>query len=171
MLTQRLNYEYLSDDGGSSLGAVLPVWSKDPAGLVVTSKAVDTGLGENEAVLGADVVAGPLEVLTDVDSTADEVVKLLWECWSKTIGAENADNLAAGNKTDCTNGMAITKEITDLRWANTLLGVITDSLDALLRCHLEPVWSCTTVREGRAGDTLSIAVESSHYKGRPNLPS
>lgn len=123
---------------------------------------MDTGLGKDEAVLGADVVAGPLEVLTDVDSTADEVVELFWKCWSKTIGTEDADNLAAGNKTNCTNGMAITKEITDLRWANTLLGVITDSLDALLRGHLEPVWSCTTVREGRAGDTLSIAVESSH---------
>lgn len=50
----------------------------------MTREAVDTGLNETETVLGIEVLAVDLQVLTDGDGLLDQVVEILRDGRSET---------------------------------------------------------------------------------------
>ncbi len=50
--------------------------------LVVSSKAVDAGLDENQAVLGVPVLLVLLQVLADADGLADQGIDVFRDLWS-----------------------------------------------------------------------------------------
>ena len=104
---------------------------------------MDSGLDKDKAVLAIDIVLSVFEVLANVCSLLDEVIKFFWKSWSKAVSLKDAEDLDARDSTDHTNAVAITKESADLGWADTLLSIIADHLDAFLSCELEPVWSRT----------------------------
>ena len=130
----------LGNESRSCLGVVLPVWSKNTACLVVASKAVDARLDKNKTVLAIDIMLSVLKVLANVCSLLDEVVEFLWESWCKTISLKDAENFNACDSTDHTNAVTITEESANLGWANTLLSIIADHLNAVLGRKLKPVW-------------------------------
>lgn len=74
----------LCDEGGSSRRVVLERRRDLLPCLVVTSKAVDTGLDENEAELGVLVLAVDLQVLADGDRLLDQVPEVLRDLRRKT---------------------------------------------------------------------------------------
>ena len=127
---------------------------------------MDTRFDEDEAVLSIDIVLGALEVLADVSSLLDEIVKFFWEGWGNTVSLKDADNLGAGDREDLTDAVAVTKGSADLGWADTLASVIADKLDALWTSDLEPVWSGAAVWNGRGGDTVAWRVETTHIQGK-----
>jgi hypothetical protein len=71
----------LSDDGAGSRGLVAPGRGEGTDGLVVASKAVNTGLDQNEAELAVLVLAVTLEVLADGDSLG----------WKQDVSASSAN--------------------------------------------------------------------------------
>merc|ERR1711862_793114 len=66
--------QWLTRPGQRPCWTLLPVGLQHVLLLVVTSKAVDTALHENETELGVLVLAVLLKVLADVDSLLDKVV-------------------------------------------------------------------------------------------------
>ena len=54
----------------------------------MTREAVDTGLNETETVLGIEVLAVDLQVLTDGDGLLDQVEEILRDGGGKTYGEQ-----------------------------------------------------------------------------------
>ncbi len=61
--------------------------------------------------------------------------------------------------------MGVTENDTNLRRGSTLSGELADLLNDLLGSGLQPAGSDAAVGEGRGGDTLSVAVKSTHVVG------
>lgn len=68
----------------SVLRLVSPGGGEGLGGLEVARKTVDTGLNETEAVLGIEVLAVDVQVLTDGHGLLDQVVKILGDGGSKS---------------------------------------------------------------------------------------
>ncbi len=84
----------LSDQSRSGGRLVLPVGLQCLALLVVSGKAVNTTLNQNQAKLGVLVLAVLLQVLADVDGLLDEVVQILRE-----LRSQACTTLPASSKT------------------------------------------------------------------------
>lgn len=61
--------------------------------------------------------------------------------------------------------MGVTEDDTNLRRGSTLSGELADLLDNLLGGGLQPAGSGAAVGEGGGGDTLALAVKSTHVVG------
>lgn len=61
--------------------------------------------------------------------------------------------------------MGITEDDTNLRRGSTLSGELADLLDDLLGSGLQPAGSDAAVGDGGGGDTLALAVKSTHVGG------
>jgi hypothetical protein len=67
----------LRDEGAGSCALVLPVGRHDADGLVVSGKAVNSGLDQNKSELGVLVLSVALEVLSDGNSLCQQFFELL----------------------------------------------------------------------------------------------
>ena len=61
--------------------------------------------------------------------------------------------------------MAVTKDNTNLRRGGALLRELADLVHDLVGRGLQPGWRSARVRERGAGDTLSLAVKTTHVGG------
>ena len=161
----------LCNDCRGCLCWVLPVWCDNSACLVVTCKSVDSWFDKDEAVLWIDIMLWAFKVLADVCCLLDEVVNLFWECWCKAVCTEDAVDLDACDGANHANATLISEECADLWWADTLLCVVADHLNALLWGNLEPVWCCTAVWACWCRDTFAWRVKTSHFgKAKQTVP-
>jgi hypothetical protein len=78
-----------SNKGRSGRGLKLEGGRELTLGAVVASETVDTRLDQNQAELGVLVVTVALEVLADGDGLLDEVVQVLRELGSESVGLED----------------------------------------------------------------------------------
>ena len=152
----------LGDERRSGAGFVLPVWWQNCTGLVVPCQTVDTGFDENETELGITILAVALQVLADAHGLLDQVVDVLWQIRGQSLGLENAKNLVSSDETNLGNTVTVSKDDTDLRWGQTLLGQLEDLVLDILGCELEPGGHCSAVGEGRLGNTLAWCVHTTH---------
>ena len=120
---------------------------------------MDTGFDENQPELGVAVLAVTLQVLTDADGLLDQVIDVLWEIWSQSLGLEDTEDLVTSDETDLGNSVTVSKDDTDLgRGLRELEDLVLD----ILRGQLEPGGHSATVEECRLGNTLARCVRTTH---------
>lgn len=93
---------------------LFPVWRQLARSLVVTSKTVNTGFDQNQTVLAVLVLAVTLQVLADGDGLLDQVVKVLRDLGSQTVGLEDTKDLVASDRFHLRNAMGVTENDTNL---------------------------------------------------------
>lgn len=103
-------------------------------------------------------------MLAHVDSLLDELVKVLRDLGTKTVGLEDTDNFATGDGTDLTNSLAVTENNTDLRRRQSLTSKLADVIIDLLSRSLEPRGGSALVRDAPSGDTLSTTIHTTHLE-------
>jgi len=123
---------------------------------------VDAGLDENEAELGVLVRAELVEVLAHLHGLLDEAVEVLRDLRGEAALLEDAKNLAAGHVRHLRDAVRVAEDNADLRRRQTLLRELSDLVNDLGRRGLQPRGRRPPVRQGRLGDTLSLAVHTTH---------
>lgn len=146
----------LVDQSGGSSGLVLPVWWQDSNGSVVSGQSVDSRLDQNQSELRVLVLSVSLQVLSDRDSLLDQEVQVLWDLWSQTVGFQNSQDLVTSDNLGLGDTVSISQENTNLRWSQTLSGVLDNVLDNVTRGQLEPSWSVSRVWESGGRNTFSL---------------
>lgn len=146
----------LVDQSRGSGRLVLPVRWQHGNGSVVSGQSVDSGLDQNQSELGVLVLSVSLQVLSDRDSLLDQEVQVLWDLWSQTVGFQDSQDLVTGDNSGLGDSVSVSQDNTNLRWGQTLSGVLDDLLDNLVGRQLEPSWSVSRVWESRGGDTFSL---------------
>ena len=149
-------WERLVNQSVSSSGFVLPVWWQDSDGSVVSSQSVDSRFDQNQSELSVLVLSVSFQVLSDRDSLLNQVVQVFWDFWSQTVGLQDSHDLVTSDDTGLGNTVSISQQDTDLRWGQTLSGVLDDLLNDRLSGSLEPSWSISRVWNSRRGDTLTL---------------
>lgn len=151
--------------GGRRGRVVLPGRGQSTLGLVVTSKAVDTRLDQDETELGVRVLAVLLKVAANVNSLLDEVVQVLRNLRGHADHLQDTQDLLSSDRSDLGDTLRVTQQDTDLRRGHALLGVLGNlGLDSV-GIRLAPGWRRSAVRERRAGNALSLAVHTAHGCG------
>lgn len=137
-------------------GLVLPVWWQHRDSSVVSGQSVDSRLNQNQSELGVLVLSVSLQVLSDRDSLLDQEVQVLWDLWSQTVGLQDSQDLVTSDDLGLRNTVSISQDNTNLRWGQTLSGVLDNLLDNVVRAQLEPSWSVSGVWESGGRNTLSL---------------
>ena len=106
---------------------------------------MDSGLDQNQSELGVLVLSVSLQVLSDGDSLLDQVVQVLWDLWSQTVRLQDSHDLVTSDETGLGDTVSISQQDTDLRWGQTLSGVLDDLLNNAVWGGLEPSWSISRV--------------------------
>lgn len=110
-------------------------------------------------------------MLAHVDGLLDQEVELLRERRGESVGFEDADDLVAGDGAHLSDAVAISEDLADLGWADALLRVVADDLNAVLTAELEPVRRGAAVRDGGAGNAFAGGVETTHSnEAKPGKP-
>src|SRR5690242_11176796 len=101
---------------------LLPVGGDGASKAVVTGQTVDLALNKNEAELAVLVLPVLLKMLADVHSLLNELVKILGELGSESVGLEDTDDFVSSNVLDLGNSVGVTEDDSDLGGGKTLLG-------------------------------------------------
>merc|ERR1719367_495456 len=152
----------LGHQGGGGGGDVLPGRGKGLHPLVVPSKTVDTGLDQDETELGVLVSLVSVQVLTDGHGLLDEGVQVLRELRGTAVHLQDPEDLASRHVPHLRDTKAIPQGDTNLTGRETLLRELGDVLDNVVRLHLHPGRSPSTVRQRRSGNTLTLTVHAPH---------
>ena len=152
----------LSDEGGGGGGDVLPVRGELPGGSVVPGQSVDSALDEDESVLGISVSSVGLQVLSDGHGLLDEHVQVLGDLGGEAVSLEQTEHLVAGDVLDLADAGGVSEHDTDLGRGQALLGQSADEDLHLLGGHVEPRGRGSLVGDTSSGNTLTLAVHSSH---------
>merc|ERR1719499_1217358 len=135
---------------------------------------MDATLHEDKAELRILVLPVLVQVLPDGDCLLDEEVKVLWEVRGKTIGLEDAQDLAACDVTHEWDAETVAQGHADLRRGEALLCQFADVVADVLRLHLHPCRGLASVRDCRRRDTLAFAIHAPHAAADagllPSLP-
>lgn len=146
----------LVDQSRGSGRLVLPVWWQHGDGSVVSGQSVDSGLDQNQSELGVLVLSVSLQVLSDRDSLLDQEVQVLWDLWGQTVRLQDSQDLVTGDNLGLGDSVSISQDNTNLRWGQTLSGVLDNLLNNLIGAQLEPRWSVSRVWKSGGGDTLTL---------------
>lgn len=117
---------------------------------------MDSRFDQNQSELSVLVLSVSFQVLSDRDSLLNQVVQVFWDFWSQTAGLQDSHDLVTSDDTGLGNTVSISQQDTDLRWGQTLSGVLDDLLNDRLSGSLEPSWSISRVWNSRRGDTLTL---------------
>jgi hypothetical protein len=152
----------LTDDSGSASRLVLPAGWELLASAVVSSESVDSALDKDEVKLGVLILSVLLKMLAHGNSLLDEMVEVLWNFRSHTLGLEDSENLRTGDALELWDAHRVSEGDADLGWSETLLSELHNMFDNILGLELEPRWRSALVRESRAGNTFTLSVNTSH---------
>lgn len=131
-------------------------------GLVVSSKSVDSGLDKNESELGVLVLSIAVQMSSDINSTLDQVIEIFRDLRSQSRLLEDSQDLLSRNGLDLRVSLGVSKDDTNLRGSLAFLRQLSNLSLHSLSIFLDPRRLGSRVRESRAGDTLSIAVHTTH---------
>jgi hypothetical protein len=101
-------------------------------------------------------------MLTNLNSLFNKHVQVLRDLGGKTVGLEDADNLLASDGLDLGDTIGVTKDDTNLRGGQTLLGKLADVVLNISGRDLQPSRRRALVWEGSLGDTLSWCMHTTH---------
>lgn len=146
----------LVNQSRSSGGLVLPVWWQDRDGSVVSSQSVDSRFDQNQSELRVLVLSVSLQVLSDRNSLLDQEVQVLWNLRSQTVRLQDSQDLVTSDNLSLGNTVSVSQDDTNLRWSQTLSGVLDDLLNNVVRGQLEPSWGVSRVWKSGGGNTFTL---------------
>ena len=155
--------EFSLDESVSLLGLVSPGWWESLHIAVVTSESVNTRFGHNESELGILILAELLQMLSDLYSLFDEVVEIFWKVWSESLLLQDSEDFASSDALHLGDSVAISESDADLGRGEALLRQLDNLINEVVRRNSNPAWSCLSVREASACDTLALRVHSAHF--------
>lgn len=117
---------------------------------------MDSRFDQNQSELSVLVLSVSLQVLSDRDSLLNQVVQVFWDFWSQTVGLQDSHDLVTGDDTGLGDTVSISQQDTDLRWGQTLSGVLDNLLNDRVGGQLEPSWSISGVWNSGRRDTLTL---------------
>lgn len=117
---------------------------------------MDSRFDQNQSELSVLVLSVSFQVLSDGDSLLDQVVQVFWDLWSQTVGLQDSHDLVTSDDTGLGNTVSISQQDTDLRWGQTLSGVLGDLLNDSVRRRLVPSWSISGVWKSGRRDTFTL---------------
>jgi len=101
-------------------------------------------------------------MLTDLNSLLDKHVKILRDFRGKTVGLEKTYNLLSGDHLNLGDTIGITKDDSNLRRGQTLLGKLADVFFDISSRDLQPRRRRALVRKRTLGDTLTGSMHTTH---------
>ncbi len=125
---------------------------------------MDSALDKDEMKLGVLVLSVLLEVLTHSDGLLDEVIQILRDLGSHTLGLEDSQDLGSSHALQLGDSEGISQGDTDLRRGQTLLSQLNNVLNDILGLELQPRRRTALVRQSRARDTFSLSINTTHDK-------
>ena len=83
---------------------------------------MNSRFNKNESEFTVDVSSEFLDVLSDVNSFLDKMVKIFWDGSSGTSNLEDSKNLGSSDTLNLWDTILISKNNTNLRWSLSSLG-------------------------------------------------
>lgn len=117
---------------------------------------MDSRFDQNQSELSVLVLSVSFQVLSDRDSLLDQEVQVFWDFWSQTVRLQDSHDLVTGDDTGLSNTVSISQQDTDLRWGQTLSGVLGNLLNDSVGRQLEPSWSISRVWKSGRRDTFTL---------------
>ena len=127
-----------SDESVSFLGIVSPCGWERLHITVITSKSVDSAFNENQSELGVLVTSAFLQVLSDVHSLLDQMIKVFWDLGGEADFLQDSEDFAAGDALHLWNTNSVSKSDTDLRWRVAFLGELNNGVNDVVGGYIDP---------------------------------
>ncbi len=108
---------------------------------------MDSALDKNKVKLGVLILSILLEVLAHCDRLLDEVVQILRDLGSHTLGLEDSEDLSTSDSLQLGDSKGISQSNTDLRRSEALLRQLDDMLNDILGLEFQPGWRFALVRK------------------------
>ena len=83
---------------------------------------MDSRFDQNESEFTVDISSEFLDMLSDVDSFLDKMVKIFWDGSGDSGNLEDSENLGTSNTLNLWDTILISKNNTNLRWRLSSLG-------------------------------------------------
>ena len=77
---------------------------------------MNSGFNQNQSEFTVFIGSLGLDMLSDVNSFLDKMVKIFWDGWSNSVNLQNSENFLSGDATDLGDTVLISEEDTNLRW-------------------------------------------------------
>lgn len=170
-----LNYTYYKKhptsvhQSGSSSRFVLPGWWQDGNSSVVSCQSVDSRFDQNQSEFSILVLSVSFQVLSNRDSLSDQVVQVFWDLWGQTVRLQDSHDLVTSDETSLSDTVSISQQDTDLRWSQTLSGVLDDLFNNRLRRQFEPTWWTSGIWNSGRRDTLTLLKLEGSVSNNSNL--
>lgn len=117
---------------------------------------MDSGFDQNQSEFSVLVLSVSFQVLSNGNSLSNQVVQVFWNFWRQTVRLQDSHDLVTSDNTSLSNTVSISQQNTDLRWSQTLSGVLDNLLNDRFRGQLEPAWSISGIWNSRRRDTLTL---------------
>ena len=83
---------------------------------------MDSRFDQNKSEFTVDVSSEFLDVLSDVNSFLDKMVKIFWDGGGESSNLQDSENLGASDTLNLWDTILISENNTNLRWSLTSLG-------------------------------------------------
>ena len=99
---------------------------------------MDSAFNENQSELGVLVASAFLQVLSDVHSLLDQMVKVFWDLRGEANFLQDSEDFAAGDALHLWNTNSVSKSDTDLRWRVAFLGELNNGVNDVVGGYINP---------------------------------
>ena len=99
---------------------------------------MDAALNKNESELGVFVASALLQMLSDVHSLLDQMVKVFRDLRSQALFLQDSEDFAASDALNLRNTNSVPESNTDLGWGAALLGKLDDLVNEVVSADLNP---------------------------------
>lgn len=113
---------------------------------------------QNQSEFSILVLSVSFQMLSNGNSLSNQVVQVFWNFWRQTIRLQDSHDLVTSDNTGLSNSVSISQQNTNLRWSQTLSGVLDNLLNDRFRGQLEPAWSISGIWNSRRRDTLTLLI-------------
>ena len=101
---------------------VSPCWWEGLDSSVVSCKSVNSGFDQNQSEFSVSIGSLDLDMLSDVNSFLDKMVKIFWDGGSGSSNLQDSEDLRSSDSLDLWDTVLISENYTDLGWSLTSLG-------------------------------------------------
>ena len=99
---------------------------------------MDAALNKNESELGVFVASALLQMLSDVHSLLDQMVKVFRDLWSQALFLQDSEDFAASDALHLWNASRVPESDTNLRRSIALLCELHDRVDEIVGGNSDP---------------------------------
>ena len=123
---------------------------------------MDSRLNEDQSEFAILVSSMLLDMLSNVNSLLDQVVKVLRQRRGNSVHLEDSEDLRSSDSLNLRDTVLISQQDTDLRWSRSSLGQLNHLISQILSRDMNPAWWSFSVWKTSTGNTLSLTMHSTH---------